>query len=87
MKFDGSSGFRPSAEARRYVYAVLGAMLEHELSEARNFNHDGWMFGGIEDEADRRRLTKAINLVRDEMRRKATFTSGAAPLVVPPVKP
>lgn len=65
LRFDGSSGRKPSAEARRYVYGILAAILEHELTDA-----DGWVFGGIELDADRRRLVRAVRLVRDELRRK-----------------
>lgn len=65
-KFTGANGRKPSTGARRYVYAILVPMLEHELSDM-----DGWMFGGIENEFDCRRLTKAIKAVAKEMRRKA----------------
>jgi len=65
-KFNGASGRKPQAEARRYVYAVLVAVLNNEFNE-----RDGWMFGGIEDEFDRRRLTKAIKAVAVEMLRKS----------------
>jgi hypothetical protein len=66
MKFNGSSGRKPQTEARRYVYAILVAVLEHE-----HHDPDGWMFGGVEDSFDQRRLHKAINAVKAEMRRKA----------------
>ena len=59
---------RPSAEARSYVYGVLCAMLESELTPDQR---DGWMFGGIEMEPDKRRLRTAIGLVMKELRRKA----------------
>ena len=66
LKFSGASGQRPQTEARRYVYAVLSAMLDHELCEP-----EGWMFGGIEQEPDERRVRKAIKAVRAEMLRKS----------------
>lgn len=68
LHFSSVNGRRPQTEARRYVYGVLCAMLAHELTqEAR----DGWMFGGIEQEPDQRRLTKAIKAVIKECRRRA----------------
>ena len=66
MRFTSNNGRTPQAEARRYVYALLVPMLEHELSDP-----DGWMFGGIEEEPDKRRLTKAIKAVAAEMGRRA----------------
>ena len=68
MIFDGGSGRRPSAEARRYVYGVLAQILDNELGPDEK---EGWIFGGVEDELDRRRLTKAVKAVQKEMRRKA----------------
>ena len=65
LKFSGANGRKPQTEARRYVYRILFSMLKHELGDV-----DGWMFGGIEEEPDKRRLTKAIKAVMVEMRRK-----------------
>jgi hypothetical protein len=67
LKFPGISR-RPSAEARSYVYAIVHAMLDNELGHDQK---DGWMFGGIELEADKVRLRAAIKLVMKEMRRRA----------------
>ncbi len=66
LKFQSSIGRRAQTEARRYVYAILVAMLEHEHSDP-----DGWMFGGVENEVDQRRLHKAIRAVQKEMLRKS----------------
>jgi hypothetical protein len=65
LKFSGASGRRPQAEARSYVYSVIVAMLDNELGESQ-----GWMFGGIEEEPDERRVRKAVKAVRAEMLRK-----------------
>jgi hypothetical protein len=65
--FDGSSGRRPSAEARRYVYAIVATSLENDMEDS-----GGWLFGGLESEFDRRRVRKAARLVVTELRRKAT---------------
>jgi len=65
MKFTSANG-RPSKAARRYVYNVLVAMLAHELTD-----HEGWMFGGIDNDCDRRRLKNAILAVKVEMAKKA----------------
>jgi hypothetical protein len=53
LKFGGANGRKPQAEARRYVYAVAATMLENELGEHQR---NGWMFGGLEEEPDRRRV-------------------------------
>jgi hypothetical protein len=63
---DGQHGRKAQTMARAYVYNVLVAMLDNEPNEP-----EGWMFGGIENEFDRRRLTKAIRQVQDELRKKA----------------
>lgn len=68
LKFDGASGLKPQTQARRYVYRIMVTMLENELESNER---DGWMFGGIEQEPDVRRLTKAIKEVAAEMFRKA----------------
>jgi len=65
-KFNGLTGRTPQAEAKRYVYAVLETMLDHELTD-----REGWLFGGIEHEDDKRRLRYAIELIKVEMVRKS----------------
>lgn len=69
MRFDGSSGRRPQSEARRYVYRVLAMAIEYDGDEMR-----GWLLGGLENEADRRRVKKAAKVVTKELRRKADAT-------------
>jgi hypothetical protein len=64
-KFDGSSGKKPSAEARRYVYAILAAMIDNDMSDTGQ-----WFFGGLDNEVDRRRVRRAVKLVEAEMIRK-----------------
>ena len=64
--FDGRSGRLPSAEARRYVYAVLAASLADDIT-----NREGWVLGGVEREVDQRRARKATQLVIAELMRKA----------------
>lgn len=66
MKFDGGSGRRPQTEARRYVYAVLASALSTDMSDP-----EGWVFGGMEDEFDRRRAKKAGRAIIAELLRKA----------------
>ena len=66
LKFDGSSGQLPSAEARRYVYRVLASCLEDDVQHAA----EGWVFGGLENEFDRRRAKRAAELVIKELRKK-----------------
>lgn len=60
LKFTSANGAgRPSTQARRYVYQILVAMLDAQLNHHPE-NIEGWMFGGIEHEADRRRVSKEI---------------------------
>jgi hypothetical protein len=66
QKFTGKSGLKPHAEARRYVYGIIDAMLQNEIP-----GDGGWIYGGYENEFDVRRLKKAVLAVRKEMRRKA----------------
>jgi len=67
LRFKGdATGQKPSTQARVYVYNVLVAMIDSELTES-----EGWMFGGIEADADRRRLKRALHKVRAELLRKA----------------
>jgi hypothetical protein len=71
MKFDGSSGRKPSAEARRYVYAVLASCLADDMTD-----RGGWVFGGIDSDFDRRRLIRAGQLVVKELLRKSGQVKG-----------
>jgi hypothetical protein len=65
QRFTGSTGLQPQAEARRYVYGVLWAMLDNEHP-----GDGGWIYGGIENEFDVRRLKKAVAAVQKELLRK-----------------
>lgn len=65
QRFDGSTGLQPQAEARRYVYGVLWAMLDNEHP-----GDGGWIYGGIENKLDVRRLKKAVAAVQKELLRK-----------------
>lgn len=59
---------RPSAQARRYVYLVIAAMLG-------NKDEQRWFIDGthdVPDEFDRRRIRRAIELVKAEMMRKGS---------------
>lgn len=67
MRFDGSSGKKPSAEARRYVYKTIAHFLTDDVDNAGG----GWLLSGIDDEVDRRRIRKAAQAVAVMMRRKA----------------
>ena len=68
MIFNGDSGRKPQAEARRWVYGVLGAIMDNAVERSEN----GWFSLGPEaNEFDRRRLKKALDAVRAEMFKKA----------------
>lgn len=66
LKFSGDSGRKPSAEARRYVYAVMASALETDLIDP-----EGWVRGGLGNEFDDRRAKSAARKVITELRRKA----------------
>jgi hypothetical protein len=67
--FNGDKGRKPQTEARRWVYGVLGAILDNSVERSEN----GWFSLGPEgDEFDRRRLRKALDAVRAEMFKKAS---------------
>lgn len=65
--FNENNGRTSEAEAKRYVYRILSRMLIQELHPDE---HGGWMFGGIEEESDKRKLRRAIKIVIAEMDRK-----------------
>lgn len=65
IMFDGKSGRRPSAEARRYVYRVLAAALDEDLNDRQ-----GWVFGGMDHDVDRRRAWKEAKKIIAELLRK-----------------
>ena len=67
MKFNGASGRKPSAEARRYIYRMLAMSLEEKLSDGTGNPYDD---DGL-DELDRRRIQRVGDLVVRELRRKA----------------
>ena len=67
MRFTGKQGMKPSAEARRYIYAALANFLEDDVDHAPT----GWMFGPLDDEFDRRRVRTEASKVVAELRRKA----------------
>lgn len=67
MRFSGRQGMKPSAEARRYVYATLASFLEDDVLHAQG----GWVIGPLDDEPDRRRARKEALKVVAELRRKS----------------
>lgn len=67
LMFSGTSGRRPSSEAHRYIYKVLASSLQADLNDA-----EGWVFGGVTQEPDRRRARKAAEVVIKELIRKGS---------------
>ena len=68
LKFISANGRKPSAEARRYIYRVLASSLAQDMDD-----HDGWVFGGITNDCDRRRLVTAGKKVIAELIRKGSL--------------
>ena len=66
MMFDGSSGRPPRSEARRYVLGVVASSIEDDLHDKQ-----GWIFGGMEDPADRRLAKKAALALIAQLCRRA----------------
>lgn len=61
--------FASRRDVRRYVLNVMAAMLENEFN-LPDF-HEGWMFGGIENEDDRKLLVTEIRIFVAELIAKA----------------
>lgn len=61
-RFEGANGYKPSTEARRYVYLRLATSLEANGLDCTN--------EGL-NEFDRRRVLEATRKVIAELRRKA----------------
>lgn len=59
------------AAARRYVLAVMESMLYTELNGDNLGKLEGWVFGGIETEADCQVLIRAVRALQAEMRRRS----------------
>lgn len=66
MRFDGKTGMKPSAQARRHIYATLANFLEDDVT-----NDGAWALGLLDDEFDRRRARNEARKVVAELRRKS----------------
>lgn len=75
LKFVPVGRRKASTMARAYVYQVVYAMLDDQLNNHPE-NVEGWMFGGIENEFDRQRLTKEIRQLQAEMARRSKKIQG-----------
>lgn len=64
QKFDGNSGKRPQAEARRHVYRSLLCLMD---------DYGDAIVGDIDDPFDLRRLDKATDAVRKELKKKSEY--------------
>lgn len=67
---DRGPRFKSAVEARAYVYGVCAAMLESQYTTHPE-NVEGWMFGGIVNEFDRRRVTKEIKRLEAQMLKRS----------------
>lgn len=65
MRFDGKSGMKPIAEARRHVLRTLANFLEDDLTS------DAWVLGPLDDEFDRRRARNEAQKIVKALRRQA----------------
>lgn len=79
LLFDGSSGRRPSAEARRHVYRMLRLALRTDTEDP-----DGWLLGGVENAADVRRILRAAKAVYAELGRKGRLKEPVPAPGMPP---
>lgn len=69
--------FDNCVDARAYVYNVLAIIVDHELTD-----EDGWMFGGIDNDFDRRRLVKELARFRAfAVKRRAKLSNGGRVMV------
>lgn len=60
--------------ARQYLYGVLWSMLDTELNGDNLGKLEGWVFGGIETEHDKKLLIKAIERLKSSVRKKAGWS-------------
>ncbi len=67
LKFSVENGTKPSTQARRYVDAVLANALGAAIRGADEHLRY-WFLGGIEAEPDRRRVIRAMERLRDQLR-------------------
>lgn len=70
MRFDGSSGRRPSSEARRHVLGVMANAILTDLIDGE-FGLARALCVGLEDEADRRRVLKEARKLARALEKKA----------------
>lgn len=61
MIFDGSSGRKPSIEARQFVYRMAAAYILN----------DEYMYTREMDEFDRRRVDAAVTFIAKQLQKKA----------------
>ncbi len=57
------------------MFNVLASVIDHELSED---GADGWMFGGVDNEFDRRRLTNELKKHRSFVLKRAAKLRGGS---------
>jgi hypothetical protein len=64
--FEGKDGRTPEEEAKRYIYAVLASSLMEDLNDL-----GGWVFGGMDNKADRALAREAAKVVLKSLRRNS----------------
>ena len=57
------------ASAKKYVYAIIDAMLNAEKNHDNYGKLEGWIFGGIE-ECDKQVVLYTVRLIQAKLRRK-----------------
>ena len=57
--------------ARKYLYGVLWSILDYELSPDNLGKLEGWVFGGIETEHDKKLLVEAVERLQSELLKRS----------------
>lgn len=66
--------FRNCVEARAYMFNVMASVIDNELTDDQK---DGWMFGGVDNEFDRRRLTNELKKYKAFVLKRASKLKAA----------
>lgn len=69
LRFNGESGKKPSAQARRYIYERLAVMLMDDMRDRPR--SDSFVLREINNEFDERRVRNEAKKVVAELERKA----------------
>lgn len=71
LRFNGTNGRKPSAQARRYIYERLAVMLKEDMYQHPPPEGGSFVLRHIDNPFDERRVRKEALKVISELHRKA----------------